>query len=67
MLFFYDRERGLLAEGAQFMMMSIDYNIQEVKSHFFALILIMMMSILCIIMIMMISIHFDIQEVTNQN
>ena len=27
----YVRERGLLAEGAQFMMMSIDYNIQEVK------------------------------------
>jgi len=27
------RERGLLAEGAQFMMMSIDYNIQEVLKY----------------------------------
>ena len=26
----YSRERGLLAEGAQFMMMSVDYNIQQV-------------------------------------
>ena len=31
---FYVKERGLLAEGAQFMMMSIDYNIQEVKFSF---------------------------------
>ena len=30
----YVRERGLLAEGAQFMMMSIDYNIEEVKFSF---------------------------------
>ena len=30
---FYGRERGLLAEGAQFMMMSIDYNIQEVNFY----------------------------------
>ena len=29
------RERGLLAEGAQFMMMSIDYNIQEVRNQDF--------------------------------
>ena len=26
----YSRERGLLAEGAQFMMMAVDYNIQQV-------------------------------------